>query len=264
MAGALSYVHVIVRINISRLNQAVHHFCEKVTLLQQGYNGKEKKAISMVKYGSKINTEASIFFEINHLLELMLKDNDNLQGSLDSLQSPHPRVEESSTGPTQTHDLQIKRHPTVLIATTFLSGVLGTLMVWFTHQRLNNLCNQISEVRNQQHWLLQIQQVTLVRLNELETILREVILEMEQSKASWVNYFALDHSHLQLHFHFQKLMHALQAANLLCLSIDLLDSTQPCHIFDAAARKAKSQHYQLMLRHPSDLFQIEMSYFHNG
>jgi hypothetical protein len=28
--------------------------------------------------------------------------------------------------------------------------------------------------------------------------------------------------------------------------------------------KAKAHHYQLMLRHPSNLFQIEMSYLHNS
>ncbi len=95
-------------------------------------------------------------------------------------------------------------------------------------------------------------------------ILQEVILKLEQSETTWVNYFALDHGHLQLHFHVQKLMRALQAAHLRHLSIDLLDSAQLSHIFDATARKAKSHHYQLMLQHLSDLFQIETSYLHNS
>jgi hypothetical protein len=64
-------------------------------------------------------------------------------------------------------------------------------MGWFTHQHINNLHDQIGEVRNQQHRLLQIQQVTLARLDNLETVLREVILEMERSETTWVNYFRI-------------------------------------------------------------------------
>ncbi|MFN9945085.1 MAG: hypothetical protein ACK56I_37020, partial [bacterium] len=85
-------------------------------------------------------------------------------------------------------------------------------MGWFTHRRLNNLRDQIGEVRDQQHQFLRIQQVTLARLDELETVLREVVLEMERSENTWVNYFALDHARVQLYFHTQKLTRALQAA----------------------------------------------------
>jgi len=66
-------------------------------------------------------------------------------------------------------------------------------MGWFTHHRLNNLRDQIREVQNQQHRLMQIQQVDLSRLDDLETVLREVVQEMEHSKTTWVNHFALDH-----------------------------------------------------------------------
>jgi hypothetical protein len=56
----------------------------------------------------------------------------------------------------------------------------------------------------------------------------------------------------------------LQAAHLRRLSVDLLDSKQLHHIFDTAAKQANAHNYQLMLEHPSDLFQIETSYIHNG
>jgi hypothetical protein len=105
----------------------------------------------------------------------------------------------------------------VFIGTSILNWIFGTLMGWFTHRWLNNLCNQISQVQNQQHRLLKIQQATLARLDNLETILSELIIQMEKSEAVLVNYFALDHGHPQLHFHMQKLMRALQATNLQCV-----------------------------------------------
>jgi hypothetical protein len=45
MAGALSFVQVIIPVNISGLSSAVQHFYEKVTLLQKGYRNKEKYAV---------------------------------------------------------------------------------------------------------------------------------------------------------------------------------------------------------------------------
>ncbi len=87
MAGVLSYVHIIIPVNISGLSAAVQHFCKKVTLLQAGYGKKEKYAVYLEKYGGQINT---VFFQISHLLNLMLKDANNLQGSINSLQASLP------------------------------------------------------------------------------------------------------------------------------------------------------------------------------
>ncbi len=81
-------------------------------------------------------------------------------------------------------------------------------MGWFTHRRLTNLQEQINEVKNEQHRLLQIQQVSMARLDALEKVLREVIIEMEKNENTWVNYFALDHARVQLHFYLQKLYEA--------------------------------------------------------
>ncbi len=210
----LSYIHVIIPINISRLT-GQPQFPQKVTCLQSGYDEKKKYAVQLEKFGGNANNPASsrtlLHFcrQITYLLELMLKNANNLQGSLNSLQMSLPRVEEQHSGPTR-----VKHHPAILIGTTILSRVFGMLMGWFTHRRLNNLSDQIGEVGNLQHRLLQIEQVTLTRLDEQETVLLEEIIEIEQSKTTWVNYFALDHGRIQLHFHIQKLNRVLQAAHL--------------------------------------------------
>jgi hypothetical protein len=74
MAGALLYFLFVIPVIICRLSMAVQHFLDKVTLLQKGYSNKEKFAVHLKKYGGRINTEASVFFQICHLLDLMLKD----------------------------------------------------------------------------------------------------------------------------------------------------------------------------------------------
>jgi hypothetical protein len=188
-------------------------------------------------------------------MDLLIKDADILRNTITSLKSSLLQVDNENRN---------KQSVGLIVGSTILSRVFGTLMGWFTHRCLNNLRNQISEVKNEQHRLLQIQQMTMTRLDALEKFLREVVVEMEKSENTWVNCFALDHARVQLHFYLQKLVRGLQAAHLCRLSVDLLDSKQLCHIFDTAAKQANAHNYQLMLEHPSDLFQIETSYIHNG
>jgi hypothetical protein len=188
-------------------------------------------------------------------MDLLIKDADTLRTTILSLKSSLPQVKT---------DNREKRTAGLIIGTTVLSGVFGTLMGWFTHRRQTNVRDQINEVKTEQHRLLQIQQITMTRLDNLEKVLREVIVEMERSENTWVNYFALDHARVQLHFYLQKLVRGLQAAHLRRLSVDLLDSKQLTHIFDTAAKQANAHGYMIMLEHPSDLFQIETSYVHNG
>jgi hypothetical protein len=266
MAGALSYIHVVVPINISGLLQSVNNFRAKVAVLKANYVDHKKFANRLDYFGGWSATNhtkhALVLFrqQLSGLMDLMMTDADNLQSNIISLRNSLPQVAETPPGPLQASDLREKRNA----ALTILSGVFGTLMGWFTHRRLNNLRDQIGEVRDQQHRFLRIQQITLARLDDLETVLREVVLEMERSENTWVNYFALDHARVQLYFHTQKLTRALQAAHLRRLSVDLLDGKQLRHIFDTTSRKAQALQYQLMIRHPSDLFQIETSYMHDG
>jgi hypothetical protein len=87
---------------------------------------------------------------------------------------------------------------------------------------------------------------------------------LKTSHSTWISYSSLDYSRDQLRANIQKLIRALQAAHHRRLSIDLLPSATLKKLFDAAARKAHSHHHQLLLRHPSDLLQIETSYVHDG
>jgi hypothetical protein len=84
-------------------------------------------------------------------MDVMITDADNLQSSITSLRTSLPQVEEPPSGPTQAYDLREKRSAGLIMGSTILSRVFCMLMGWFTHRCLNNLHNQIGEVRNQQH-----------------------------------------------------------------------------------------------------------------
>ncbi len=137
-------------------------------------------------------------------------------------------------------------------------------MGWFTQCRLNNLRDRLEEVEDQQHCLLLVQAVQLQRIEEVETAIKQLYQLLKTGHAAWISYSSLDYAHDQLRANLQKLIRALQAAHHRRLSINSLPSDTLKKLFDAAARKARSHHHQLLLRHPSDLLQIETSYIHDG
>ncbi len=142
---------------------------------------------------------------------------------------------------------------------TIIHGIFGTLMGWFTHQRLNSLKDQIGQVQDQQNRLLQIQTVQLHRIEEIEAAVNMLTHALETGHSAWLNYRTLDYARSQLRFNLHKLIPALQAAHYRHLSLDLLTSHRLKDLFEAAVLKAQAHKHQLLLRHPSDLLQIKTS-----
>ncbi len=169
-------------------------------------------------------------------------------------------VADESHLPHEGHEYQIRR----LSSFAIVSGVIGTLMGWFTQRWLNNLRDRLDEVQDQQNLLLHVQALQLQRLNEINDAIKQLYSALKTGHTAWINYSALDHAPSQLWFNLQKLIRALQAAHYCHLSLDLLPSEKLKKLFDAAARKARSHHHQLLLHHPSDLLQKETSYLHDG
>ncbi len=123
MAGAQSYIHVVIPINISGLLQAVMQFRKKFTALKSGYTEKKSYASRLEEYGG-MNMNGPQKYALLHfrrhitsLMELMLKDADTIQGSIESLQASLPREEDSPNGSPQQREIRVKRHPLLLIST---------------------------------------------------------------------------------------------------------------------------------------------------
>ncbi len=83
-------------------------------------------------------------------------------------------------------------------------------------------------------------------IEEIETAIKQLYQALKNSHSAWISYSSLDYARDQLRANLQKLIRALQAAHHRRLSIDLLPSDTLKKLFDAAARKARSHHHQLL------------------
>jgi hypothetical protein len=86
-------------------------------------------------------------------------------------------------------------------------------MGWFTHQHLNSLKDQLSEVQDQQNCLLQIQTVQLHHMEEIKSAVCTITPALETGHSAWLNYHSLDYARSQLCCNLHKLIRALQATH---------------------------------------------------
>ncbi len=255
MAGALSYIHAIVPVNISSLVCTIAHFQCDVCRLKAGYDECKNQ------YQTSLNHEDWIFARINDLLDLALLDSDRILSTITSLKASLPRVDNTLAASYKiSNQYRVKRgFPMMLI-----NGIFGTLMGWFNQQQSNNLWDQLHEVQDHQNWLLQIQMVQPHSIEEIEAALWDILCTMELTKTAWPNNDALDNVWAQLCFNLQNLIWALHALHYRWPSIDLLPRSRLLDLFDATTLKAQAHRHQLMIQHPSDLLQLETSYLHDG
>jgi hypothetical protein len=162
MAGALSYVHAVVPVNISGLARAVNNFKEDVRALEVLYQNKRQP--TGLSYDDWFNQR------ILDLFTLASADADSMLSNINSLRESLPAVTADTHLPHEDHEYRIRRRSPF----TIIGGVIGTLMGWFTQRRLNNLRDRLEEVEDQQHRLLHVQAVQLQRIEEVETAIKQL------------------------------------------------------------------------------------------
>jgi len=134
MAGALSYIHAIVPINISGLAQAVQNFRYDVNTLQELYT--KKRSYTGTTYDDWFHQR------ILELFQTASSNTDAMLNDINGLRSTLSPVAAESHLPHEEHEYRIRQ----LSPFAIVSGVIGTLMGWFTQRQLNNLRDRLDEV----------------------------------------------------------------------------------------------------------------------
>jgi hypothetical protein len=207
MAGALSYVHTVVPVNISGLARAINNFKEDVRTLEAlYYKNRQPTGLSHDDWFNQ---------RILDLFMLASADADAMLANINSLRETLPAVTADTHLPHEDHEYQIGRRSPF----TIIGGVIGTLMGWFTQRHLNNLLDRLEEVEDQQHLLLHVKAVQLQRIEEVKTAFKQLYQSLKHGHAAWISYSSLDYACDQLRANLQKFIRALQAAHHHRLSI---------------------------------------------
>jgi hypothetical protein len=122
MAGALSYVHAVVPVNISGLAHAVNKFKEDVRTLLNLYTKKRSP--------TGLSHDDWFHQRIMDLFTLASADADAMLASIDGLRDTLPAAAAETHLPHDDREYRIRRRSPF----TIIGGVIGTLMGWFTQR----------------------------------------------------------------------------------------------------------------------------------
>ncbi len=175
MAGALSYIHAVIPVNISGLDRAANTFRSQVAKLCQNYNIAQAKIDKTMSDAPDSAHQQQLARDIKYQRQLQEKfletsesEADNLLVLLDNLRGTLPRVNEAPTlAMSDPTSFRIKRG----IGAMLLQGIFGTFMGLYNCRKLSNLCEQVETVAARQNRLLQITGVSLQRLDNLESVM---------------------------------------------------------------------------------------------
>jgi len=158
--------------------------------------------------------------------------------------------------------LRQKRYVPLVIA----KGMVGTFMGLYSRRKLKLLKRELNSVVIGQKRLL-VTQASLAdklqTLNASYSYLPDIVKEL-QLIAPVKLLVRLMEIELHIETELSKLTSAVQTAQMRRLSITLLSGERLSQALDRAKARASSLQLDLLIEHPSDLFQIETSYFFDG
>jgi hypothetical protein len=169
MAGALSYIHAIILVNISGLDRAAKTFRSQVADLRQNYNTAQAKIDKTLNDAPESAHKQQLARDVKYqqqlqdrFLQTSESEADDLLALLDNLRGTLPRVNDAPTlAMSDPTSFRIKRG----IGAMLLRGIFGTFMGLYNRPKLSNLREQVETVAACQNRLLQITGVSLQRLD---------------------------------------------------------------------------------------------------
>ena len=212
MAGALSYIHAVIPVNISGLDRAANTsntFRSQVDHLRQNYNLAQTNIDKTMRNTPDSKHKQQLASDIKyqrHLQEEYLRatesEADNLLALLDNLKGTLPRVNKAPTlAMGDPNNFRIKRFIGGL-----LRGIFGTFMGLYNRRKMNSLRDQVETVAARQNRLLQITEVSLQRLDNLESMMTATMTLLAEEIDTSLVHRQLRTIHDQLHLQYQQII----------------------------------------------------------
>ena len=272
MAGSTDYQLSTMKVNLTILEEGVH-------VLQRVIENQRKAVQEFRSMNESRGASHALFpskFRLDQNLLVHLQDADLLQNRITHLREVLPQVEKSRPGRIYADNSNIltrrersptcpnHRHKRWLL--TAIWGIIGTFKGILNDRKYEKLSKSLEKTN-----ALVLKVVDIV--NNHETNLQAISQELkrvdnyitEQTILNSLNIETqLRSSHLRLSAEVTRISGALQAAQYRRLSIDFLSTKQLRELYEKMIYSAQQSNSELLVNQPSDLLQLELSYFFDG
>jgi hypothetical protein len=145
-------------------------------------------------------------------------------------------------------------------------GAYGTYLGLFNKKQIHNIRQELQETRANQNRLVEVVQKHDRQLEELRNNLHQLTSQLLLHKVHDPGLLSaqLLRIEMQLKSKMNVIVHAFQQAQNHRLSVDLLTQNQLRSLYAKLQEHAKEYGCTLLTENPSDLFQLEVSYFSDG
>jgi hypothetical protein len=160
----------------------------------------------------------------------------------------------------------LRRSPRFLKPLSLPLGIFGTFMGLYNRQQIDRLRTDMKVMIQKHDKLVEVVEKQIITQGELQESLKELEKHLVFATLNNPAYTLSSINLVEDYFReqLQRITHVLQSAQNRRLAIDLLSPNQLADLYDSLIAKSERNGYQLLTNHPSDLFQVEVSYFYDG
>ena len=159
----------------------------------------------------------------------------------------------------------LHHHCFVFQLASLISGVWGTYNGIYTHQQLDQLHGDLTNVEEKQDRLFAISNAHNNAIIQLDTAFFSLLdSSMRQiANPSSITNVTLQRLVYMLDWNIWKAQRAIQAAQMRCLSVDFLNVDQLHDLHTQCLATAKMYDSKLIIGYPLHFFQVELSYIYS-
>jgi len=198
--------------------------------------------------------------------QFLVPTRDDSIWDLDFARKPDPDIVGKVEPRTRRPRTRVKRHPAAVVAGGALLGLGGTAFGIYNTVQISKIWQAIDVVDQKLIAFEQLFEDTTKDITELQDEVHGILLKQLLDAAFDTGYLV---SRLRTQYHLfadriDRYFGVMQMAQLRRLSVDYLDEVTLKRIYDQANFRARQVNCVLLIRQPSDLFQLELSYSYTG
>jgi len=261
IAGAISYIHVTFQLNLTGLEAQADKFTQTASDLRQrlkDYWSKLDHSHDAYNVPLKQASDQAVQ-DYKDMATEFTKIGKHYQRQIQDLRAKMPTI--SSSAFESTDVVRMKRFIGGL-----LQGIFGTFMGLYSRYELRQLKKELRHTILEQHRLIEVSNDHTAQLKHLEVEADFILSYLDLASFTRPTYALTKMLELErsIRTDLAAASAAIQQAQHRRLSVDFLKPERLHQVFNAV--KAKAMHLQshLLVEHPSDLFQLELSYLYDG
>lgn len=253
MAGALSYAHVTISLNLNEIDNQITTYENYLGMILKHTQTSTMRKDWVTTY-DYYNPSLKLLLEntdkrFQDVIQIHFGNAAELRKRLNMLKHALPR--ESLTD----RALRSKR--------AIVGPIIGTFMGLYNRHQLRKLRREIAATQNTQHLhfeMIQNLSVSLIQVQKEMTSLQSALNLITLSNPAYV-VSALARTEERISRAIEEATHLIQQAQHRRLAIDFLTPQQVDGIYERVFKLAKQSGCRLIPEQPSDLYQLEVSYF---